>query len=533
MISEHCKKQTMTERVENPEGDDCEAVNPEQDHNFEGPTYHPGMPDSGTPTSPTSQGSFKRRSSQIMVDTALKVKQFMREVVSRLMLIVILLFIVGIATGWLMNEGAWHLLNKADDMGWAQPWQETRSRDLGPELNNQTYVHVYHRMHRRRDEEPDVPKFDDRWIYVFYLRGAAAMMIGYGSPFFIMLAIHGIHKMWKCVAVCYTPFVVISLAISLGNATMLVSTDAPLMSGMMEVASIGILSLIEAVLVLPLIGKYLRLHHMFKVVILPFLLMNAGLFILKFCMPLIVLKLEDFPKVAFRLIAYSAVTELFVGKARMACRLVPLSDEELYRPEDKVFAVLGLDCLFGYWGRILLMDLTNWSAIMVANFGNAALEFVARVTVVQRDKFYLGLTYLSWAKRDAYWGTNAKGMMRFRCSMIISHLFSEYLMIAAAAAFYWQSGIAKDMKSHFFNCLVQVISEFMVDVATLYWEIARHKLPVIPAWFQRQKHWGPILALFVVGFNIFAISQAGAYFCAMRKPDNPDWIMLLYCGASK
>ena len=51
--------------------------------------------------------------------------------------------------------------------------------------------------------------------------------------------------------------------------------------------------------------------------------------------------------------------------------------------------------------------------------------------------------------------------------------------------------------------------------------------------FQRQKHWGPIIGLFAVGFNMFAISQAGEYFCAMRKPEEHDFIILLYCGAPK
>ena len=114
---------------------------------------------------------------------------------------------------------------------------------------------------------------------------------------------------------------------------------------------------------------------------------------------------------------------------------------------DKVFAVLPLDCLFGYWGRIILMDLTSKWAILIANAGNAFLELGARVSVVQRDKLYLGMAWGSWSSRDAYWKTNAKAMMRFRCSMIISHLFTEYLMIAAAASFYWKSGIARDLHS--------------------------------------------------------------------------------------
>merc|ERR1712194_441174 len=145
----------------------------------------------------------------------------------------------------------------------------------------------------------------------------------------------------------------------------------------------------------------------------------------------------------------------------MLMRVVPLVDEDEYRPEDKVFAVLPLDCLFGYWGRVILMDVNNVWVILIANIGNVFLEFTSRITVVQRDKFYLRMVWGSHAA--AYWTTNAKGMMRFRCSMIISHLFSEYLMIAAAASFYWASGIAKDMNSLIFNTAIQVITEIIVD----------------------------------------------------------------------
>ena len=127
------------------------------------------------------------------------------------------------------------------------------------------------------------------------------MSIGYGSPWFIMLSIHGIAKVWKCMAVCYTPFVVFSFLISVGNAAAVVSTGAPFLSGGLEVGSIGLLSFIEAFVVLPLVGKRMELHHMFKIFILPFALLNVGLFILKFGMPLVIVHLEDYGKVAFRL----------------------------------------------------------------------------------------------------------------------------------------------------------------------------------------------------------------------------------------
>ena len=100
-------------------------------------------------------------------------------------------------------------------------------------------------------------------------------------------------------------------------------------------------------------------------------------------------------------------------------------------------------------------------------------------------------------------------------------------MIAATSSFYWCSGIATDLEAHIFNCSVQFGTELMVDIFTLYVEIVWEKLPVIAAWFNRQKHWGPIFGVFAIGFNLFAISQAGQYFCAMRKPDDHEFIMLL------
>merc|ERR1712007_102408 len=172
--------------------------------------------------------------------------------------------------------------------------------------------------------------------------------------------------MWKCVLVCYTPFAVLSVAICLANAYAVVNKEKPLVSDHVEIAFIGLLSSLEALVVLPLVGRYLRLHHVIKTVVIPFVLLNISLFGLKFILPVIVVQLGDWAKVFFRLIAFSIVSECFVGLARIFVRLVPLTDENIYRPEDKVFAVLGLDCLYGYWGRIIFMGLTNKWAMVFA-----------------------------------------------------------------------------------------------------------------------------------------------------------------------
>ena len=78
------------------------------------------------------------------------------------------------------------------------------------------------------------------------------MMIGYGSPFFIMMAMHDIGKMRRATLLCYTPFAVISVVLAVADAMSVISTGAPFLSDMASLAIIGILSIIEALVVLPL-----------------------------------------------------------------------------------------------------------------------------------------------------------------------------------------------------------------------------------------------------------------------------------------
>lgn len=260
-----------------------------------------------------------------------------------------------------------------------------------------------------------------------------------------------------------------------------------------------------------------------------------ALMVLRYQVPLYVVSLTNpWKKVLFRIVVYEMMKEVFVGATRMLLRLIPLSDEHEVRPEDKTFVLLGCDCLFGYWGRIIIMDLNDNAASAVCSFTLALAEFLSRVSVVHRDRLYLAVLFRSGDKRSEYWASNAAAMKRFRCSTVYMHAILEYLMTAAAFTFSWASGItrAKDMGSLVANLVIQVLAEVVCDGLTFYVELFRHKLPIISAWNSRHRHWLLLFVTFTVGFNLFAISQSGEYFCALRNPDTQN-IVLTYCGGAK
>jgi len=492
-------------------------------------------PPAGEATGPPQYTSNASGTSGTGVAVSLRTAgHFFFEIVVRVMPSAFLVFLLGVLLGGLKNWAAWHLLDKGEAMGWTQPWNETRDSELEGAWGTQTYVEFMNTSaHLYRDGFHDVPKYADHWVIIFYLRNAVESSVGCGVPVFIIWALHGFQSTKRITLICFMPFVITFFVFYLASAYMVINVGRPLVGHLLTQIIVGGLVALQAFVVLPQVGKRLKLTNIWKSVIAPYCVLVISLGALQNLVPIVSEKIKsEWVLVMFRVFGYSFMQEVFVGCVRILQRLVPVSDEA-YRPEDKTFSVLPVDCLFGYWGRILLMDLTETGPILAANLAISVGEFLARITVVQRDKLYLRVLWASSKKQSEFWQVNASGMMRFRCSMITTHLFAEYLMIATAAGYYYASGIAPSMTEHIFNCATQFLAELFCDGITLCWEIFIHKLPIVQAWNNRRAYFGVFFGLFAIGFNVFAMSRSANYFCGMKKPDTTWYVTLRYCGAAK
>lgn len=215
----------------------------------------------------------------------------------------------------------------------------------------------------------------------------------------------------------------------------------------------------------------------------------------------------------------------------MLVRYVPLNDEAHIRPEDKPLSVVGISCLCGYWGRILLNSLSSPGWILVANFGVSFIEAANRLTVVSRDKSYLNMWFLSKNKGENYWTENAPGMKRFRCSMIYTKFCTEYLMIFSAAGFYWWASFPKDKdKGAFvFNVAIQFFFEIGTDSFCAYFEFFRARLPILQAWRNRQPRWLIMFGAFLIAFQCVAVSLSAENYCALRRKGSTDSVQMTFC----
>lgn len=462
---------------------------------------------------------------------------FCKEVLIRLIPVILLLGFVGWCAGYLVYWAAKHLLtmHAESNSPWQQIWSEHRDREIEEMLMNSTYVQIYDPIHREVEEDPHAPKLGTRWIFAYYIRMMVVAWIAYGIPWFILFTLIGWQRLRRWALSCLLPQLLLVMGYCFAAACYLDFTGKLLVSDLIERSAGFLMAAAEAFVVLPICCRFIGIKHPWKAIILPYLVQWLALMVLRYQVPLYVVSLTNpWNKVVFRVVVYEIMKEVFVGATRMILRLIPLSDGDEVRPEDKTFVLLGCDCLFGYWGRIIIMDLNDTAASAVCSLALALAEFASRVSVVHRDRLYLAVMFQSSGKRSEFWSTNAAAMKRFRCSTVYMHAILEYLMITAAFSFSWASGMTrdKDMGSLVVNLVIQVLSEVMCDGLTFYVELFKHKLPIISAWNSRHRTWFFLFVVFTVGFNLFAISQSGEYFCALRNPDNQK-VILTYCGGAK
>jgi hypothetical protein len=470
----------------------------------------------------------RSQSSLILVPLSL-VFEFMREFGSRLIPLIILLSLLGAQIGYLLNRGANNLLTTAEEMDFHQPW--THSEPSG--YLGETYVRVYEQGHWDYTVKPTFPKLSNYYIGWFWVRQGVTGVLGYATPWFVLFAFHGWSKIKTCFFVSYTPFAVFSIVFTAVNAFLCESQKSAIISTQLAAMIWGGLSMFQALVVIPIVGTRLGLMHIWKSVIFPYLLLNLGLAVLKYAVPIMVTAFEsEGLRVAFRLITYVILAETFEGITRILLRYVPLADENQIRPEDKPFGVAPVACLFGYWGRIILNTLKEPTWILVANIGVSAIEIFNRLTVVRRDKLYVKISFWSRRKGADFWANNASGMKRFRCSMIYTKTFTEYLMIGSAAMFYWWSGFVKDKNYGQFvlNISVQVLSETVVNGICGYFEFFREKLPIFDAWQNRNPRWLLMFGAFLLGFNLVAVSLSAENYCALRRLNTEDSVQMAICG---
>lgn len=483
-----------------------------------------------------------RQASRIgIAATSAEARLFAVEMVIRLVPLLVLVFLAAYGAGLLFYFAADHLLLQTQDGGanttWSQPWAENLERKIEDELMNHTFVQFYATIHRDAAQEPLAPKYSSIWIWVYYLRMGLVACMAYGIPWFSLVVFHGWYCMQLYIAALYFPQVLFVMAYCCAASQYLIDTGSLLVADKREMAAGFLLAIGEALVVLPCACRRMGLKHPLKVIILPYLILWISLLVLRYQVPLVMVGLTEMHKVVLRVFVFEMVREIFVGITRLLLRTVPLADEEEVRPEDKTFVVLGVDCLFGYWGRIIMMDMQEPWAIAVCSMAVGFIELVSRVSVVKRDRAYLAALFFSPTKRTEFWRTNEAAMKRFRCSSVITHAVLEYLMIAAAAAFSYASGSVRSEKlgKLIVNISFQVFSEVAVDLVSFYWEIVLHKVPIVTAWNARHDYWVVLFGIFTVGFKLFALSQSGQYFCAVRPPPASAAshlrVILLYCGS--
>jgi len=466
--------------------------------------------------------------------------QTLLEIAIRVIPIALVLYGVVAGVGYLIYFASASLLKQAMQSGWTQIWSEHRVPEIEHEFMNQTFVELYAGLHRDESMDPLAPHYETKWLYAYYLRMTFVATVGFGVPWFTLIVTQGWGRVQKYFLMIFLPQAIILNAYGIAAASYTDATGTPLLSDLVERGLGFLFALIQLVIAIPFTARALKLQHYIKSLIIPYLFLWAALIALRYVVPTVILGLDnDWHKAIFRLVVFTAMGEVFVGGTRMVLRFIPLSAEAEMRPEDKSLIVLSMACLFQYWGRVIMMDLKETYPQLLCSFGLGLIEFLARVFVVQRDKLYMTLALRSKQKRDDYWGANQPGMGRFRCSTIYMSFLIEYFMMISAFSFSYYSGLTrgKDMSSLFTNLAFQVASEIMTDVSAGYVELFVSKLPIIQAWRNRHKHWTVIFGSFVIVFQLFAISQTGGYFCAVRNPkygpSEVGFAALKYCGAEK
>eukprot|EP00930_Biecheleria_cincta_P105193 TRINITY_DN9778_c0_g1_i1.p1 TRINITY_DN9778_c0_g1~~TRINITY_DN9778_c0_g1_i1.p1 ORF type:complete len:572 (-),score=92.22 TRINITY_DN9778_c0_g1_i1:90-1805(-) len=461
--------------------------------------------------------------------------RFGKEGCTRLTPIALMLVGFSCGAGYLMNAAACQLLDSAAETGWVQPWSEHRVTPIEPHLMNSTYVEFYSSMHRDIQEQPMAPKLEPKWVYSYYLRMVFAAGLGYGLPWFTVVATQASQRKWRYFLAFMGPQLIILMTYGIAAAAYNTTTGKVLVSDNMEAGGGFAFAALQTFVAIPFVARQLGMQHHWKFIIVPYLLMVIGLVMLRYLIPWVLLNItNEWLKVAFRLFGFQALGELFEAATRISLRLVPLESEHEVRPEDKTFVVLALMSLFQYWGRVIMMDLIEPGPQVACSLGLAVIELVSRTTIVLRDRTYLAIYYRSWSMSKAYWQVNLSGMVRFRCSNLYMHCMTEYLMIASAFTFSWAAGLVdyKNKAALILNLIIQLGSEAITDIAAFYWEIFRSELPVIQAWDARHKSWTLLFGAFTLCFSLFAISQTGTYFCALPDPHS-DWAVLKHCGAAK
>lgn len=480
----------------------------------------------------TTTDSTMRSRSSVKSETMATALTFSKEMLQRMIPLICIVGIFGYFPGALIKGAADDLLDSHEhsNSSWSQIWSDHQDSDLGSaELNNATFVQIYDKVHRAHDVEPSAPKFSTPWIYAYYLRMGVVVLMGYGIPWFDLVMLFGVKRTGKYVVGCFAPLVILVMSYCFAASAHLAGTGDLLISNEFVERIIGFMvASAMALLVLPIVLKQMGAEHPWKAFIFPYLLLWVSLIALRYQVPVYVVGLSnDWYKALFRVFVYEFMKECFIAPTRILLRMIPLDCTEV-RPEDKTFVVLGVDCLFAYWGRVIMMDLQEVGPMYFASIGLGLLECTGRITVVMRDRIYLGFLFCSREKGEKFWKANKAAMVRFRCSTVYMHTLLEYLMISSA--FWFAAATGAPMWTLIQNVVIQLVAEMCTDGISFYFEIFRHKLPVIVAWNNRHKYWFLCFGVFTVCFNLFAISQSAQYFCAFR---NQNRIEVVYCASDK
>jgi len=461
-------------------------------------------------------------------------KRFLKQLWARVLMIGFVVCFFSAGAGMLFQGAASQLVQDAGHF--EQVWQERIELKTDDDLMNKTYIKIYDKMHRDDTVEPSAPKMQDRWVYAYYIRMSLIANLGYALPWFFLFTTIGWARTRRYFLLFFAPQAVFMFAYGFLAAAYLCGTGRLLLDDWPERIGGFVLAGLQTFVAIPYVQRKVGLKHAFRPIIMPYLILWVALVGLRYFVPVMTAMLTiEWNKVLFRLTLYQMGSEFLVGLTRLSLRFVPLEDQEEVRPEDKPLILLGIMCLFQYWGRIIMMDLKEPGPQIVCSFGLGMIEFFSRITVVSRDKAYMRVVLRSKLRMSAYWSGNAAGMKRFRCSTIYMHGVLEYLMIFSAFSFSYASGLTRaiDLASLSMNLCIQIGSELIVDALSFYWELFREKLPIVAAWDARKPNWAWYFGIFVVCFNLFAISQTGEYFCAFENPDLKDAVVLRYCGREK
>mmetsp|Transcript_119891 Transcript_119891/g.187250 ORF Transcript_119891/g.187250 Transcript_119891/m.187250 type:complete len:594 (-) Transcript_119891:153-1934(-) len=493
--------------------------------------------------------------------------RFVREVCVRLLPSMVCVFTVGYVSGNLMYMAGQMLIAESEAAGsdgWGESWiwRDHRSLELeifkddrDSELMNSTYVQIYAAMHRVKDIEPSAPKATTIWIIAYYGRMAGMAWLSFGAPWVLFAILKGWSAVWRYFLIFYTPIFGLVLSYVSFAAYWTVTQDDAIHSDVVQNVGASVVSLVQILGIVPWVAHRIGINHPWKMIVFPYLLLNVSLFLLKYLMPFIVVnQLDgDMSRVAFRLLAFPLIAEIFIGVTRLSVRCVPAAGQCLegeeedteIRPEEFQFLVLPQIAFFSYWGRLLLIELKDSNSIWVANVGLGIIELASRTTTPHRDQLYIAWCMGSYSKMEEYWSAKADTMKRFRASLIYSHLITEHLMIAFASAYYLGAGISVDLWQHWYNTFVQIFTEAIVDMTALYIEVIKHKVPIVVAWNKRHPRWMSYFAFFMLAMTFIMVAHGGMYYCALRDPSvdsstrqplfhyDTGGIVMTYCGSDK